>query len=99
MNKADGAYEYLPYFYSRVFNLSWQFFGDNEGDTIVVGKMDPKLACFWIKDGKINGVFMESPSEQDTENMKKIAREKVSVDTSKLKSASSADEAMSSILG
>eukprot|EP00188_Purpureofilum_apyrenoidigerum_P005543 Plantae.Rhodophyta-Purpureofilum_apyrenoidigerum.ctg7333.p2 GENE.Plantae.Rhodophyta-Purpureofilum_apyrenoidigerum.ctg7333~~Plantae.Rhodophyta-Purpureofilum_apyrenoidigerum.ctg7333.p2 ORF type:complete len:454 (-),score=116.85 Plantae.Rhodophyta-Purpureofilum_apyrenoidigerum.ctg7333:1773-3134(-) len=94
LNKSDGEYDYLPFFYSRVFNLSWQFFGQNEGDTVLVGNMDPKLACFWIKDGKVNGVFMESPSEQDTEKMKKIAKENAAVDVSKLKSASGVDEAM-----
>ncbi|KAJ1418850.1 hypothetical protein SESBI_15447 [Sesbania bispinosa] len=28
-------YDYLPYFYSRAFDLSWQFYGDNVGESAV----------------------------------------------------------------
>jgi len=30
-------YDYLPYFYSRSFDLSWQFYGDNVGETVAFG--------------------------------------------------------------
>ena len=86
-----SRYDYLPYFYSRVFEYEgstrkvwWQFYGDNGsilqrkqifflfhslvfhflkqthhhvfllhavGDTIEVGKFDPKIATFWIDSG------------------------------------------------
>ena len=29
---APGEYDYLPYFYSRVFDFSWKFYGVNEGN-------------------------------------------------------------------
>ncbi|XWS11096.1 hypothetical protein CRYUN_Cryun38cG0054400 [Craigia yunnanensis] len=32
--KEIEEYDYLPYFYSRSFDLSWQFYGDNVGDTV-----------------------------------------------------------------
>ncbi|KAF4354845.1 hypothetical protein F8388_018049 [Cannabis sativa] len=51
-------YDYLPYFYSRVFEYEgssrkvwWQFFGDNVGEAIEVGNFDPKIATFWIESG------------------------------------------------
>jgi monodehydroascorbate reductase (NADH) len=87
-------YDYLPYFYSRVFALSWQFYGDNRGDCVLIGDFAPKLAAFWIEGGKVVGVFFESPSEQDTEAMQIIARTCPSVDTTALKLAASADEAL-----
>ena len=31
---AVEEYDYLPYFYSRALDLSWQFYGDNVGDKI-----------------------------------------------------------------
>ncbi|GJP55718.1 hypothetical protein CLOM_g14655 [Closterium sp. NIES-68] len=34
---APSRYDYLPYFYSRVFDLSWQFYGDNVGDCVLFG--------------------------------------------------------------
>ncbi|CAI7917141.1 unnamed protein product [Closterium sp. NIES-54] len=32
-----SRYDYVPYFYSRVFDLSWQFYGDNVGECILFG--------------------------------------------------------------
>lgn len=80
---SSEPYDYLPYFYSRVFHLSWQFFGDNVGECIVVGDFDPQLLAIWAEaDGNVKGIFMESPSPDDTANMKKVAREgrKVNID-------------------
>ncbi|CAI5953064.1 unnamed protein product [Closterium sp. NIES-64] len=34
---APSRYDYVPYFYSRVFDLSWQFYGDNVGECILFG--------------------------------------------------------------
>ncbi|KAK1323651.1 putative monodehydroascorbate reductase, cytoplasmic isoform 4 [Acorus calamus] len=34
-------YDYLPYFYSCSFDLSWQFYDDNTGDTVLFGDSDP----------------------------------------------------------
>lgn len=31
-----GDFDYLPFFYSRVFTLSWQFYGDNTGRDVNV---------------------------------------------------------------
>ncbi|CAE5992809.1 unnamed protein product [Arabidopsis arenosa] len=30
-------YDYLPYFYSRAFDLSWQLYGDNVGESVLFG--------------------------------------------------------------
>uniref|UniRef100_A0A7S1XE02 monodehydroascorbate reductase (NADH) n=1 Tax=Compsopogon caeruleus TaxID=31354 RepID=A0A7S1XE02_9RHOD len=88
-------YDYLPYFYSRVFNLSWQFFGDSIGNCTVVGDFSPKILAIWVDSGKVMGVFMESPTSDDTSSLKKIALARPSVDESELASKSSADEALS----
>ena len=91
-------YDYLPYFYSRVFHLSWQFFGDNEGECVVVGDFAPKLVAIWHTNGRVNGVFMESPTADDTESLKKIARTQPSVDVDAFKAASSADSALAMLV-
>lgn len=87
-------YDYLPYFYSRVFNLSWQFFGDNAGDCYVAGDFAPKLIAIWVTGDTVCGVFMESPAPEDTEAMKKIARARPTVGVAAFKAAGSADEAL-----
>lgn len=36
-----GHIDYLPFFYSRVFSLSWQFYGDNAGEAVHFGDLAP----------------------------------------------------------
>ncbi|CAN8075493.1 unnamed protein product [Agarophyton chilense] len=98
MNDNSESYDYLPYFYSRVFDLSWQFFGDNVGECVVVGDFDPQLLAVWVKDGKLIGVFMEHPSDDDTANMKKVARSQPAVDVDALGKSSSVEEAWKMLL-
>ena len=38
--RSSPAYEYLPFFYSRVFDLSWQFYGHNVGQCVLFGLPD-----------------------------------------------------------
>lgn len=77
--KTVEEYDYLPYFYSRSFDLSWQFYGDNVGDAVVFGDNDPassshKFGSYWIKDGKVVGVFLESGSPEENKAIAKVAR-------------------------
>ncbi|OWM79104.1 monodehydroascorbate reductase [Punica granatum] len=77
--KSTEEYDYLPYFYSRSFDLSWQFYGDNVGDTILFGDNNPtlpkaKFGSYWIKDGKVVGVFLESGTPEENKAIAKVAR-------------------------
>ncbi|XP_020673044.1 monodehydroascorbate reductase 3, cytosolic [Dendrobium catenatum] len=72
-------YDYLPYFYSRAFDLSWQFYGDNVGDTILFGDSDPssakpKFGSYWIKDGKVFGAFLEGGTPEENKAIAKVAK-------------------------
>eukprot|EP00252_Welwitschia_mirabilis_P007734 TRINITY_DN193_c0_g1_i1.p1 TRINITY_DN193_c0_g1~~TRINITY_DN193_c0_g1_i1.p1 ORF type:complete len:483 (-),score=98.65 TRINITY_DN193_c0_g1_i1:286-1734(-) len=52
--------DYLPYFYSRVFTLSWQFFGDNNGRVFHFGDHGVgKFGAFWVDKGHLVGAFLE----------------------------------------
>ncbi|CAD5190957.1 unnamed protein product [Musa acuminata subsp. malaccensis] len=77
--KVIDEYDYLPYFYSRSFDLSWQFYGDNVGETVMFGDNDPasakpKFGSYWIKDGKLLGAFLEGGSPDETKTIAKLAR-------------------------
>uniref|UniRef100_A0A803PNM7 monodehydroascorbate reductase (NADH) n=2 Tax=Cannabis sativa TaxID=3483 RepID=A0A803PNM7_CANSA len=94
-------YDYLPYFYSRVFEYEgssrkvwWQFFGDNVGEAIEVGNFDPKIATFWIESGKLKGVLLESGSPEEFQLLPELARSQPIVDKDKLENASSVEEAL-----
>ncbi|XP_010089361.2 monodehydroascorbate reductase, seedling isozyme [Morus notabilis] len=72
-------YDYLPYFYSRVFDLSWKFYGENVGDTVIFGdynplSKEPKFGTYWIHKGKIKGVFLEGGNAEESEAIAKVAR-------------------------
>ncbi|KAL9318991.1 hypothetical protein ACSQ67_015508 [Phaseolus vulgaris] len=77
--KTIEEYDYLPYFYSRAFDLSWQFYGDNVGDTVLFGDNEPaspkpKFGTYWIKDGKVVGVFLENGTPEENSAIAKVAR-------------------------
>ncbi|XP_062077957.1 monodehydroascorbate reductase, seedling isozyme-like [Humulus lupulus] len=72
-------YDYLPFFYSRVFDLSWKFYGDNVGETVLFGDPDPlskepKFGSYWIQSGKVKGAFLEGGSNEENEAIAKVAR-------------------------
>eukprot|EP01025_Chloroclados_australasicus_P005877 TRINITY_DN1188_c2_g1_i1.p2 TRINITY_DN1188_c2_g1~~TRINITY_DN1188_c2_g1_i1.p2 ORF type:complete len:496 (-),score=80.67 TRINITY_DN1188_c2_g1_i1:308-1795(-) len=70
-------YDYLPFFYSRVYDLSWKFYGISEGDVVHFGDYKkPPFGAYWIRDGKIVGAFMEGPDAKMSEAMAKITRER-----------------------
>ncbi|CAH9071706.1 unnamed protein product [Cuscuta epithymum] len=78
------AYDYLPYFYSRAFDLSWQFYGDNVGETVLFGDNDPKSTShkfgqYWIQNGKVVGAFLESGTPEENKAVSKVARDQPSV--------------------
>ncbi|XP_073033121.1 monodehydroascorbate reductase [Primulina eburnea] len=84
--KSIDEYDYLPYFYSRAFDLSWQFYGDNVGDTVLFGDNNPtspthKFGSYWIKDGKVIGAFLESGTPEENKAIARVARIQPSVDS------------------
>lgn len=75
-NKVDN-YDYLPYFYSRVFTLSWQFYGDNVGDSVLFGdQIVGKFGAFWVHNGRLVGAFLEGGSKVEYAALAKAARER-----------------------
>ncbi|CAO2186439.1 unnamed protein product [Urochloa humidicola] len=74
-----AEYDYLPYFYSRSFDVAWQFYGDNVGDDVLFGDNDPtsakpKFGSYWVKDGKVVGVFLEGGSAEENQDIARVAR-------------------------
>lgn len=79
-----SEYDYLPYFYSRSFDLSWQFYGDNVGETVFFGDTEGKPAKFgtyWVKEGKLIGAFLEGGSPDENKAIAKIAKEQPSIES------------------
>ncbi|KAL2653327.1 hypothetical protein R1flu_021455 [Riccia fluitans] len=86
--KTIEEYDYLPYFYSRAFTLSWQFYGDNVGNAVVWGadtasNVNGKFGAYWVKDGKVIGAFLEGGSPDENKALAEAARNQVPVSTIK----------------
>ncbi|KAF6148004.1 hypothetical protein GIB67_024179 [Kingdonia uniflora] len=84
--KTVEEYDYLPYFYSRSFDLAWQFYGDNVGDSVLFGDNNPtspkrKFGSYWIKDGKVVGAFLEGGTPDENKAIAKVARLQPSVES------------------
>uniref|UniRef100_J3LGA9 monodehydroascorbate reductase (NADH) n=1 Tax=Oryza brachyantha TaxID=4533 RepID=J3LGA9_ORYBR len=78
---AVGDIDYLPFFYSRVFSLSWQFYGDNVGEAVPFGDLAPgdgsaapKFGAYWVREGRIAGAFLEGGSPQENEAVAAVVR-------------------------
>ncbi|KAG9149641.1 hypothetical protein Leryth_022919 [Lithospermum erythrorhizon] len=74
-------FDYLPFFYSRVFTLSWQFYGDNVGEAIHFGDYSgTTFGAYWISKGRIVGSFLEGGTKDEYEALSKMTRLKPEVD-------------------
>eukprot|EP00746_Dinoflagellata_sp_MGD_P086424 gnl/MRDRNA2_/MRDRNA2_34204_c0_seq1.p1 gnl/MRDRNA2_/MRDRNA2_34204_c0~~gnl/MRDRNA2_/MRDRNA2_34204_c0_seq1.p1 ORF type:complete len:1207 (+),score=222.34 gnl/MRDRNA2_/MRDRNA2_34204_c0_seq1:430-3621(+) len=90
-------YDYEPFFYSRIFNLSWQFWGDPQGYVFVgCGLQDAipgeilTLGAVWVsKKGRINGIMLESCSAEEQKLAEQIVRDSKAVSITLLKSVDS----------
>lgn len=73
-------YDYLPYFYSRVFTLSWQFYGDNVGECILFGNhSEKKFGAFWVDKGNLVGAFLEGGNKEEYAALENICRLKPAI--------------------
>ncbi|KAF5799682.1 putative monodehydroascorbate reductase (NADH) [Helianthus annuus] len=74
-------FDYLPFFYSRVFSFSWQFYGDNLGEVIYFGDFSgPSFGAYWVHKGHLVGSFLEGGSKEEYEAIAKVTRLKPAVD-------------------
>ncbi|MCL7039959.1 hypothetical protein MKW94_005313, partial [Papaver nudicaule] len=72
-----GDFDYLPFFYSRVFTLSWQFYGDNVGEVVHYGDFSGStFGAYWVKNGYLVGSFLEGGTKEEYEAIAKATRMK-----------------------
>ncbi|KAL8138145.1 hypothetical protein V2J09_004146 [Rumex salicifolius] len=61
-----GDFDYLPFFYSRVFSLSWQFYGESTGEVVHFGDFSGKrFGAYWVNDGHLVGSFLEGGTKDE----------------------------------
>lgn len=78
--ESTSDFDYLPFFYSRVFTLSWQFYGDNAGDVVHYGDFSSgRFGAYWVNKGKIIGAFLEGGTREEYEAIAKAVKIKMTV--------------------
>lgn len=76
-----GEFDYLPFFYSRVFTLSWQFYGDNAGEAIHFGDFSGStFGAYWVSKGRLVGSFLEGGTKEEYETIANATRLKPAVE-------------------
>ncbi|MDX1616550.1 MAG: FAD-dependent oxidoreductase [Candidatus Promineifilaceae bacterium] len=62
------VFRYVPYFFSDVFDLSYEFWGDTSEANHIVYRGNPETTSFsvwWLKDDRLHGAFvMDRPDEE-----------------------------------
>ncbi|EDQ89596.1 uncharacterized protein MONBRDRAFT_32264 [Monosiga brevicollis MX1] len=74
--QSKGGYDYLPYFYSRIFDFNWKLYGINEGDVVHFGHFEEgkQYGAIWIRDGQVVGILAEKPTDEQVSRMQEVAR-------------------------
>ncbi|GLU11301.1 hypothetical protein SLE2022_280560 [Rubroshorea leprosula] len=76
-----GEFDYLPFFYSRVFTMSWQFYGDNAGEAVHFGDYSGHtFGAYWINKGHLVGSFLEGGTKEEYEAIAKATRLKPEIE-------------------
>lgn len=76
-----GEFDYLPFFYSRVFTLSWQFYGDNAGEVVHFGDFNgDTFGAYWINKGHLVGSFLEGGTKEQYDALALVTRLKPKIE-------------------
>lgn len=68
------TYDYLPYYYSRVFNLNWKFYG-HLTPSCKLQNMENSAnpRAYWLDgENNIQGAFLESGTDEEYEHLKNM---------------------------
>ncbi|KYK63433.1 pyridine nucleotide-disulfide oxidoreductase domain-containing protein [Toxoplasma gondii TgCatPRC2] len=77
-HERDGGYQFLPIYYSRIFDFSWKFFGFSKGTPVLVNDFDRqisrKIVALWIEaDHTVQGAFLEGGAPDEEELLRRAA--------------------------
>jgi NADPH-dependent 2,4-dienoyl-CoA reductase/sulfur reductase-like enzyme len=88
MGEAE-RFDHLPYFFSDVFDLSWEFWGDTTGAQEVAcrGNVgDGRFSAWWLRDGRLVAAFLLNRPDDEREAAQQWIREKRELSAADLQS-------------
>ncbi|MEI6914354.1 MAG: FAD-dependent oxidoreductase, partial [Armatimonadota bacterium] len=80
---AKEKYEGVSMFFSDVFDLSWEVWGDTEGADQVIQRGVPKedwICSVYVRDDKISGIFLMGKATDESEAAKKLTQQHASIE-------------------
>jgi NADPH-dependent 2,4-dienoyl-CoA reductase/sulfur reductase-like enzyme len=89
---APEPFSNVPYFFSDIFDLSYEYWGDQDGadDVIYRGSLnEPSFSAWWIKGGRLIAAFAMARPDEERELAQKWIAEKTEVPVAELKNAAS----------
>ena len=82
------VYDQVPYFFSDIFDLSYEFWGDSsEYDEVIYrGDVNSKsFSAWWLKSGRLQAAFVLNRPDEERELAPKWIKDRVPVDTNLLR--------------
>jgi len=93
--------DFLPVFYSRIFNFGWEMVGKKTDNTLLFGlgpNRGSKFGCVWLyDDNRLSGILLEGGSKADKENIAALARKQEAL-PAELLSADASEQLMAYVL-
>lgn len=89
---APAPFSNVPYFFSDIFDLSYEYWGDQEGagNVIYRGSLnEPSFSAWWLKDGRLVAAFAMARPDEERELAQQWIAEKKQVPAAELKNAAS----------
>ncbi len=89
---APEPFSNVPYFFSDIFDLSYEYWGDQDGadDVIYRGSLnEPSFSAWWLKGGRLVAAFAMARPDEERELAQKWIAEKTVVPVAELKNAAS----------
>ncbi|MBW3661392.1 MAG: FAD-dependent oxidoreductase [Gemmatimonadetes bacterium] len=87
MTGEDEAFDYLVYFFSDAFDLSWEYWGDIEGAERVVyrGTLDDgSFSAWWLAEDRVLAAFVLDRPDEERDAAQRLIRSGRSVDADRL---------------
>lgn len=83
----EEPYEHAPYFFSDIFDLSYEFWGDNEGADEVIYRGAPgalQFSVWWLAKGRVQGAYVMDRPDETRKVATRWVRERQLVDPRRL---------------
>ena len=87
MTGDDEPFDYLVYFFSDAFDLSWEYWGDQEGADRVVyrGTVDDgSFSAWWLDDDRVVAAFVMDRPDEERDAAQRLIRSDDAVDAGRL---------------